>query len=204
VADVLTGATNPCGKLPISVPRSVGQVPLYSYTTPSGGRSHWTGNYVDAPASPLFPFGHGLSYTTFEYGALEVSPADARPDGQVVVACSVRNSGDRAGTEVVQLYLGYQPEGALVTRPVKQLKGFARVELRAGQRATVRFTLDPRALAFYDLDMQLRLYPGTVKVMVGSSSADIRLEGAFRIRSVAARVDAAKRAFFTKADAVLG
>ena len=201
VADVLTGATSPSGKLPISVPRSAGQVPVYHYTTPSGGRSHWTGSYVDSPASPRYPFGHGLSYTTFEYGGLAVTEG---PEERATVSCTVRNGGSRKGAEVVQLDLGYQPEGTVVTRPVKQLRGFARLELEAGQRSTTRFAVDLRALAFHDLDMTLRLYPGNVKVMVGSSSADIRLQGDLRIRTEPVAVDAAKREYFAKVSVVRG
>ena len=205
VAEVLVGTTNPCGKLPISFPRSVGQVPVYNYHTPSGGRSHWTGNYVDQPAAPLYPFGHGLSYTSFEYSDCAVEPVETAGDRPVAISFSVCNTGSRAGTEVAQLYVGYRPLGSVIARPVRQLKGFARVALGPGQKASVRLTLHPEALAFFDEDMKLRLYPGEVAVMIGSSSEDVRCRDAFHIIGSGPReIPASGRKIFSIADVSYG
>ncbi|MDI6856765.1 MAG: glycoside hydrolase family 3 N-terminal domain-containing protein [Dehalococcoidia bacterium] len=179
VARVLFGETAPGGKLPITFPRSVGQVPVYYGHKPSGGRTMWQGDYVDLPVSPLYAFGHGLSYTSFEYSGLKVSPEVVAPDGRVAISVDITNSGIRAGEEVVQLYL--RDVVATVTRPVKQLAGFKRLALAPGETRTVTFRVDPRALAFYDRAMEFVVEPGDVEVMVGSSSEDIRLMGRFRI-----------------------
>ena len=157
-------------------------MPTYNYHTPSGGRSHWTGAYVDLPASPLYPFGHGLSYTTFEYSDCAVLPGEALLDQPVAISFTVRNSGAVPGTEVAQLYAGYHPSGSVVTRPVSQLKGFARMSLAPGQSASVRLLLYSEALAFYDEDLKLRLYPGKVMIMVGSSSEDLRLKASISVK----------------------
>jgi len=173
VADVLFGDVAPSGKLPVTFPRNVGQIPLY-YNHKSTGRppdpdNKYTSKYIDVPWTPLYPFGHGLSYTTFEYGAPTVSPATIPPDGEVTVTVTVRNAGLRAGTEVVQLYL--RDDFASVTRPVKELRGFQRVPLEPGEAKTVTFTLGPDDLAFYGQDMQRVVEPGAFTVFVGGSSA---------------------------------
>lgn len=176
IADALFGRLNPGGRLAVSLPRSVGQIPVYYNHKPSGGRSHFRGDYVDLPAKPLFAFGHGLSYTQFSYENLCVSP-HLSPGGTVTVSCDVCNIGERAGDEVVQLYI--QDEYACVPRPVKELKGFRRITLAPGQRARVEFDLTAEHLAYFDEDMRLGVEAGRIRVMVGSSSADIRLEDAF-------------------------
>ena len=186
VAAALFGLVNPGGKLPMSFPRSVGQVPVFYSHKPSGGRSFPTGHYVDLSAEPLFPFGHGLSYTRFAYEALSVEPAEAPPTGQVHISFWVQNVGERAGDEVAQLYL--QDKVASVTRPVKQLRRFARLHLEPAERKLVRFTLDVRELAFYDREMRYVVEPGEVAVYVGSSSQDIRLTGSFTITGETVRV----------------
>ncbi len=180
IADVLFGAVNPAGRLPVTVPRTVGQVPLYA-------RARWSAHearpfpphYADCPASPLFPFGHGLSYTRFRYGPVELGATQVRPDQPVEVAVAVTNEGPRAGEEVVQLYL--RDPVASVTRPVQQLAGFARIALEAGETARVAFRVDPSQLAFYDRAMRFVVEPGRVRVCVGASSADLRSEGELEI-----------------------
>jgi beta-glucosidase len=179
VADVLFGDTDPGGRLPVSMPRGVGQVPVFYGHKPSGGRSHWKGGYADGPASPLFPFGHGLSYARFAYADLTLSRTEAGADDVVEIGCRVENAGDRAGDEVVQLYV--RDEIGSVTRPVQELRGFARVALAPGERARVTFSLAVRALAFHDVALRRVVEPGTVTVMVGASSADVRLTGSFEI-----------------------
>jgi beta-glucosidase len=182
VADVLFGDVNPAGKLPVSFPRTVGQVPVYynhrNTGRPPSERERYTSKYIDVPWTPLYPFGHGLSYTTFAYGTPSVSPAEVRAGDSVVVRVDVTNSGARAGDEVVQLYV--RDDVASVTRPVKMLKGFERVALRPGERRTVSFTLRANDLAFYDLGMRHVVEPGTFTVYVGGSSADVR-ETRFRV-----------------------
>jgi beta-glucosidase len=179
VADVLFGEVNPGGKLPITFPRHVGQVPLYYSQKPSGGKSNWYGNYVSVECSPLYPFGHGLSYTAFAYTDLSLSPRQVEAGGIVDVSLSVRNTGTLAGDEVVQLYTC--DEYGCIPRPVKELKGFVRLNLQPGETRRINFHLPVNQLAFYDEEMKLVVEPGTVKVMLGSSSADIRCEGLFEI-----------------------
>jgi beta-glucosidase len=179
LADVLFGRANPAGRLPITIPRDVGQVPIYYGHKSGGGRSQMLGDYTDLPVSPLWPFGHGLSYTRFAYGPLEVTPEEVTAHGAVRAAVEVANTGDRDGAEVVQLYV--RDPVASVTRPVLQLAGFARVPLAAGERRTVAFAIDATQLAFYDASMRLVVEPGDVEVSVGASSADLRARATFRI-----------------------
>jgi beta-glucosidase len=181
IADVLFGAVSPSGRLPVTLPRHVGQVPLYHYRKwPAlGGAGPLTPDYSDLPASPLFPFGFGLGYTTFAYADLEVTPGSVTVEQTVEIACRVTNTGERAGTEVVQLYL--QDPVASVTRPLQQLAGFARVPLEPGATKRVRFRVDPSQLAFYDRAMRFVVEPGLVLVRVGASAEDTRLEGSFEL-----------------------
>lgn len=181
IADVLFGDANPGGKLPITFPRAVGQIPIYYNHKPSGGRSNWHGDYVSLPTSPLFGFGHGLSYTQFEYSALEIEPRHAAADGQVTIRVRVQNTGARAGDEVVQVYV--RDEVASIPRPVQELKAFARVALAPGEARTVTFEMPIDQLAFYNEPMQLVVEPGTIQVMVGSSAKDVRLRGTFEIEA---------------------
>jgi beta-glucosidase len=181
VADVVFGDYNPGGKLPMTFPRGVGQVPIFYAHKPSGGRSHWKGDYVELSSRPLFPFGHGLSYTCFEYANLRVEPARVAPDGRVTIAADVKNVGSRAGDEVVQVYI--HDVEASVTRPVKELKEFQRISLEPGEQKTVSFSLAMSALGFYDRDMEFGVEPGAIDVMVGSSAADIHLRGTFEIEA---------------------
>lgn len=179
IADVLFGDANPGGKLPITFPRSVGQIPIFYNHKPSGGRSNWHGDYVSLPVSPLFAFGHGLSYTQFEYANLSVEPKQVAAEGSVTMRVDVKNVGRRAGDEVVQLYV--QDVVASVPRPVQELKAFLRVALAPGETRTVEFVMPVDQLAFYDQKMRLVVEPGTIQVMIGSSSQDIRLRDAFEI-----------------------
>ncbi|MFN8531814.1 MAG: glycoside hydrolase family 3 C-terminal domain-containing protein, partial [Anaerolineae bacterium] len=192
VAEALFGDVNPGGKLPMSFPRHVGQLPLYYNHKPSGGRSHWQGRYVDMGTDPLFAFGHGLSYTQFEYANLRITPSDVTADQTVQVSLSVTNTGDRAGEEVVQLYIG--DPIASVTRPVRTLKGFVRMTLQPHECRDVTFDLDARHFAFYDRNMRYQVEPGTAVVEVGSSSSDIRLKGEFQIVGPSTEVE---QVFFT-------
>ena len=179
VADVLFGNAVPGGKLPISIPRSEGQIPVYHYHKPSGGRSQFSGNYVDLSTKPLYPFGFGLSYTTFEYSNLRLSKTKVDGRGTTEVSCDVKNVGAVAGDEVVQLYV--HDREATITRPVQELAGFCRIHLNPGETQTVSFSLKISQLAFYNVDMEFVVEPGNIDVMVGSSSEDIRLKGEFEI-----------------------
>lgn len=181
LADVLLGDANPSGRLPVTVPRATGQIPIYyahkNTGRPADAANHYTSKYIDLPWTPLYPFGHGLSYTTFAYTALQ-APADVRMGDSLTVAVDVANTGARAGDDVVQLYL--RDDAASVTRPVRQLVGFRRVTLRPGERQTVRFTLRPEHLAFYDGTMRRVVEPGAFTLWAGGSSA-ATLERHFRV-----------------------
>ncbi len=179
IADVLFGDYNPGGKLPISVPRDAGQIPVFYGHKLSGGRSHWKGDYVELSAKPLYAFGYGLSYTQFEYRDLRLSTQEARADEQIEIRFEVANVGQRAGDEIVQLYV--RDVASSVTRPVKELKGFTRVSLAPGEAKTVSFTLEISQLAFLGRSMEYIVEPGTIEIMVGSASDDIRLNRSFEI-----------------------
>jgi beta-glucosidase len=179
IAEVLFGDVNPGGKLPITIPRSVGQVPIYYGHKPSGGRSYMTDHYIDSPATPLYPFGFGLSYTQFEFSNLQISPNQVDSQGKVEIRCEVTNVGEVAGDEVVQLYL--HDRESTITRPVKQLVGFKRVSLQPDNSATIIFTVKMNQLGFYNRAMQFVVEPGKMDVLIGSSSADIHLTGEFEI-----------------------
>ncbi len=179
VTDVLFGDVNPGGKLPMTFPRSVGQVPIFYGHKPSGGRSHWKTTYVDMSNQPLFPFGFGLSYTTFELSALQLDRRSVAAGDTVVISVDVTNTGSRTGDEVVQLYVRSTAAG--VTRPLKELKGFHRIHLAPGERRTVSFDLVVNQLAFLDRDMRWVVEPGTVHIMVGASSQDTPLDAYFEI-----------------------
>jgi beta-glucosidase len=172
LADVLTGKVNPSGRLPISIPRSVGQIPNYVGSRAGGDHVMFFGDYIDSPTSPLFAFGHGLSYTTFAYNDLTVqATSTAEP---IEISIQLHNSGEREGAEVVQLY--YRDLVASVARPQRMLLGFARVSLLPGQAHRVIFTVHPSRLAFYDPGMRFVTEPGAFTFSIGSSSADIRAE----------------------------
>ncbi len=180
VADVLFGDVNPAGKLPVSFPRATGQVPLY-YNHKNTGRppqeNRFSARYTDIDPGPQFPFGHGLSYTSFEYGNLDISSDAIRPAGTVTVSADVRNTGKREGDETVQLYI--RDLVGSRTRPVKELKGFTRITLKPGESKRVSFILGP-SLGFYDRFMNYRIEPGTFRVWIGPNSTE-GLEGEFRV-----------------------
>lgn len=182
IADVLFGDVNPGGKLPVTFPRSVGQIPLY-YGQKNTGRppdpnNKYTSKYLDSPVTPLFPFGYGLSYTTFRLANLQLSSPSIRPDGRLTVSAEIENIGGRVGDEVVQMYI--RDVVASVTRPLKELKGFERVTLKPGEKRRVQFTLAREQLGFYNRDMRFAVEPGEFKVFVGTSSVG-GLEGSFRL-----------------------
>jgi beta-glucosidase len=176
VADVLFGDYNPAGRLPITYPVSEGQLPLYYNHRPTGRGD----DYVDLTGQPLFPFGFGLSYTTFAYSDLRIEPASPGAGGTVTVRLRVRNTGARAGDEVVQLYV--RDVLASLARPVMELKGFERISLAPGEEREVTFALPVAAMRMLDERMRWVIEPGDFRVMVGASSKDIRLRGAFRVQ----------------------
>lgn len=176
VADVLFGRSNPAGRIPITFPIEEGQLPLTYYHAPTGRGD----DYVDLTGQPLFPFGYGLSYTSFEYRNLVVTPDTVGQNGSAEVRCLVRNAGTMAGDEVVQLYL--RDELASVARPVMQLAGFARVHLAPGEEREVRFRLAREQLQMLDADLHWVVEPGTFRIMVGGSSRDLRLRGRLVVR----------------------
>ncbi len=182
IADVLFGTYNPGGKLPVTFPRSVGQVPIY-YNYKSTGRPfndsvHYTSRYFDLPSTPQLPFGFGLSYTTFSYGTPRLSVQKITANENVVVSVDVENTGTRKGEEVVQLYL--RDDFATVTRPVKELKAFAKLEFMPKEKKTAEFTITPEMMSMYDLSMKKVIEPGTFTVYVGTNSVDCR-EAAFEV-----------------------
>ncbi len=181
IADALFGDMNPGGKLPVTFPRTIGQVPMY-YNHKSTGRpptdQKYTSKYLDVPVTPLYPFGYGLSYTQFKFGQPQLSASTITPDGQLTVTVEVENIGQRAGDEVVQLYI--RDQASSVTRAVKELKGFERITLRPGEKRRVQFVLKPEHLGFYNRDMRFVVEPGEFKVMVGPNSEEL-LEKSFEV-----------------------
>lgn len=184
VADVLFGNYNPSGRLAISIPRSVGQLPDYYDFKPS--KAYWINHgwthldgYVDMPGTPLYPFGYGLSYTQFKYSNLRINPPQIYTGSSTKVSVDVENVGKRAGVATVQLYL--HERYAPVSTPVKQLRGFERVTLAPGETKTVTLTLTPKDLMLLDRNMHWVVVPGTFDIMLGKSSADILLKGALEV-----------------------
>lgn len=200
VSRILRGTVNPSGKMPVTTARSAGQIPVY-YNHPNGscwhqGSSVGFPDYVNLPHRPRYYFGQGLSYTTFAYEGLVVSPEKVGPGEQVTVRFTVENTGETPGTETVQLYL--KDVVASRTRPVMELAGFARVALRPGEKKEVAFEVAPSQLAFVQPDGSFLTEHGEVRVLVGSSSEDIRLQGNYFVTKdqvIAGR----DRAFFAKA-----
>ncbi|MEO8763087.1 MAG: glycoside hydrolase family 3 C-terminal domain-containing protein [Ginsengibacter sp.] len=176
IADVLFGDYNPGGKLPITFPRHSGQFPYYyNHSVTKTGA-----NYIDMPGTPLYEFGFGLSYTKFEYSNLHIDPKETGTGGEIEITADVKNVGARRGDEVVQLYIN--DEISSTSRPVKELKGYERIGLEAGEKKTVKFKLFPEDISLFDRNMNFVVEPGMFKVMVGSSSEDIRLKGEFEIK----------------------
>jgi beta-glucosidase len=182
IADVLFGDVNPGGKLPVTVPRTVGQVPIYynhmNTGRPPEAQNRYTSKYYDLPWTPLFPFGYGLSYTTFKIGEPQLSALRISANGKLTVSVEVENTGRRAGDEVVQLYI--RDLVATMTRPVKELKGFQRVSLQPGEKRRVEFVLGPEHLGFWNREMRYVVEPGEFQVMVGANSVDV-LEAKFSV-----------------------
>ena len=176
IAEALFGKMNPNGKLPMTFPLTVGQCPVY-YNLPPSGRGY---DYVDSTGRPLFAFGHGLSYTTFEYSNLKVSPNPASRKGAIRVTFTLRNSGGRTGKEVAQVY--FRDEVASIVRPLKELKGYAKVQLEPGEEKTVVVDVPMERLSFLNERMRRVVEPGWFEVMVGSSSEDIRLRTRIEVR----------------------
>jgi beta-glucosidase len=184
IADVLWGDYNPAGKLPMSFPRSEGQIPVF-YNEKSTGRpfdpnSKWTSKYIDEPNSPQWPFGYGLSYTTFAYANLNATPETATTRGipagkqiKIRVNVQVTNTGKVAGEEVVQLYI--RDVVASTTRPVKALKGFQKVMLSPGETKKITFNLTADDLSFYRSDNTFGMEPGAFDVMVGGNSSEVKM-----------------------------
>lgn len=180
VADVLFGDYNPGGKLPVSLLRTVGQAPT-TYDRRLSSSAEFA-HYVETPREPLYPFGHGLSYTEFAYSNLEIAPEHVQDEEEIQISCEVQNVGERTGDEVVQLYI-HDPL-ASVTRPRKELKGFRRITLEPGEKKRLTFALPIELLAYHDRDMNLVVEPGEFEVMIGASSEDIRLEGKLELEGL--------------------
>jgi beta-glucosidase len=176
IADVIYGDYNPAGRLPLTWPVFEGQLPLVYNHKPTGRGD----DYVDLTGQPLFPFGFGLSYTTFEYSALSITPAQIRPTDTATVHLRVKNTGTRSGDEVVQLYV--KDLLASVARPIVQLQRFSRLSLAPGETRDVSFTIGPDQLRMLDRDMRWVVEPGTFRILVGASSKDIRLRGDLVVR----------------------
>jgi beta-glucosidase len=195
VADVLFGDYNPGGKLPISVPRNVGQIPIFHNHKPSGTSSVWTWNYVDVNTTPLYPFGYGLSYTQFEYSNLQIDKPQVDSKDAVQISCNVKNIGKVRGDEVVQLYL--HDREAFITRPAEELFGFKRITLEPGEQALITFNVSMKQLGFHNEDMEFVVEPGKIDLYIGSinsmhgseplsldqliSRKDMKLRGQFEI-----------------------
>jgi beta-glucosidase len=171
IAEVLFGEVNPGGKLPVTFPRTTGQLPLYYNYKPSGRID----DYVDQSGEATFPFGHGLSYTTFEYSNLRIFPEQIKPDGITTITLDVTNTGDYSGDEVVQVYV--HDVLASVVRPVKELKAFMRITVKPQEVRTISFLLHASDLGLYDARLNYVVEPGMVDILVGSSAEDIRLQG---------------------------
>jgi beta-glucosidase len=194
IADVIFGAVSPGGKMPITTPQHVGQVPIYYGHRPSGGRSEWHRDYVDGPHRPLWPFGHGLSYSRFELSGLHIDGAPVATDGELAVRVELANVGDRDADEVVQLYV--RDLAASVSRPVMELRGFARVAVPARERRRVTFRLHAGQLAFTGVDGRLVVEPGWHRVLVGTSAQELPLQAEFEVIGDA-RILPARDRFFT-------
>jgi beta-glucosidase len=184
VADVLFGDYNPSGHLAITIPRHVGQLPVYYNYPPS--KKYWLENawgkpYVDMDPKPLYAFGHGLSYTTFKYSDLEITPSETGPGGNVHISVTITNSGNRAGADVIQLYIN-DPISSVST-PVKELKGFKKIWLKPDESNKVQFELGPRHLSLVNRHLKKVVEPGEFKVMIGHSSDEIVLQGTFNIKT---------------------
>jgi beta-glucosidase len=173
IADVLFGDVNPSGRLPVSFPRAVGQIPIYYNHKPTGrppAAERFTSKYLDVPVTPLYPFGYGLGYSPFTYRDLKLAAARLGPSDTLTASVTVANTGTRAGTEVVQLYV--RDEVASVTRPVRELKAFRRVTLQPGEARTVELHVPVQQLGLWGPAMRYIVEPGTFRVFVGPNAAE--------------------------------
>jgi beta-glucosidase len=178
IADVLFGDVNPSGKLTTTFPQNVGQIPLY-YNHKNTGRplqGQWfqkfRSNYLDVSNDPVYPFGFGLSYTQFTYSDLKLSSSSLKGNQTLKASIDVTNSGTRDGKEVVQLYI--RDKVGSTTRPVQELKGFQKVELKAGETKTISFNITPEDLKFYNYDLKYDWEPGEFVIMIGGNSRDVK------------------------------
>lgn len=203
VVNVLTGKYNPSGKMPLTVARSAGQIPV-CYNHPNGsawhqGASIGFSDYVDMPHRPRYCFGYGMSYTTFEYSGLKLDKKEVGPFEKLRISVSIKNTGKVMGTEVVQLYL--KDVHASMTRPVKELQGFARVTLDPGEEKEIHFILSPSQMAFLDEDMRWLIEKGEFQVQLGASSEDIRLTDSYMVKENAF-VEGKDRGFYARVEVV--
>jgi len=191
IADVLFGMYNPGGKLAVTVPRSVGQIPCFYYHKntgrPASIENLYTSRYFDLPSTPLYPFGHGLSYTEFKYSRLKIENKKVKANDSLEISFSIKNTGKMAGSEVIQLYI--KDVVASVAPPVKKLTGFKRIYLRSGEEAKINIKVPVNLLAFYNIEMKKIVEPGEVKIMIGSSSEDIRLDDSFTIEGKVSQIN---------------
>jgi len=176
IADVLFGKYNPSGKLTMTFPRSVGQIPIY-YNAKSTGRpfsegQKYTTQYLDVPNTPLYPFGYGLSYTHFNYSAIIWNKTSIKPSEKLTATVTISNTGKYDGEETAQLYL--HDVVASVTRPVKELKGFQKIFLKAGESKTISFTIGAADLKFYNTNMKYASEPGKFKLFIGTNSQEVK------------------------------
>ena len=183
IADVIFGDYNPSGKLAITFPRSVGQIPIY-YSHFNTGRPVTNDDipntsYIDLPVSPKYEFGFGLSYTTFQYSNLKLSTHNMKSSEKLEITATITNTGKYDGSEVVQLYL--RDLVGSIARPIKDLKDFTNIYLKAGESKTIKFVIDKEKLSFYNNQLQLVTEPGDFEIMLGASSLDIRLKDKFEL-----------------------
>ena len=201
LADAIFGVTNPGGKLPITMPRHVGQVPIHHGQRNGSGyrrtKADIHGGYLDMPSTPLFPFGHGLSYTTFEYSPLKLASDSVDVSGELRASLTIKNTGKRRGTEIVQLYAADMATG--VTLPAQQLVGFARLDLEPGASETVRFVVPMSLLAYTGISGDVVMEPGPVELSAGSSSGDIRSTATFNVTGKMRVIKGDERAFLSVA-----
>jgi len=181
ISDILFGDFNPGGKLPVTIPRSVGQLPVYYNCKPASKAAYPNakGGYIFENSTPLYPFGYGLSYTTFEYSQLKIEKPVIKKNETTRVYFTIKNTGKTAGDEVVQLYI--RDSISSVTRPVIELKGFKKIHLEQGETKEVSFEIAPELLSFWDENMKYVVEPGEFSIMIGASSADIRLRSILKV-----------------------
>jgi len=201
IADAIFGVTNPSGKLPITMPRHVGQVPIHHGQHSGSGyrrtKADLHKGYKDMPSTPLFAFGHGLSYTSFDYSPLQLASNSVDVAGELRASLTIRNTGKRRGTEIVQLYAADTATG--ITLPAQQLIGFARVDLEPGESNTISFVVPMSLLAYTGISGELVMEPGPVEVSAGSRSDDIRSKANLTVTGKTQVIKGEDRAFLSAA-----